>query len=45
MNIFEKFLYMLQAEMETPKAFGWFHFMWIFLVVASLVYLYRMGTA
>lgn len=41
MNMFEKVLYMLQGEMETPKAFGWFHFMWIFLVVASLVVLYK----
>lgn len=41
MNIFEKVLYMLQKEMETPKAFGWFHFMWIFLVVLSLVLLHK----
>ena len=41
MNIFEKVLYMLQAEMETPKPFGWFHFMWIFLVIVSLVILYK----
>lgn len=41
MNIFEKVLYMLQKEMETPKPFGWFHLMWIFLVVISLVFLYK----
>lgn len=41
MNIFERILYMLQVEMETPKAFGWFHFMWIFLTVATLVVLYK----
>lgn len=41
MNIFEKFLYMLQAEMETPKAFGWFHFVWIFLIVATLIILFK----
>ena len=29
MNIFEKVLYLLQGEMETPKPFGWFHLMWI----------------
>ena len=41
MNIFEKILYMLQAEMETPKAFDWFHLMWIFLTIATLVVLYK----
>ena len=41
MNSFEKVLYILQGEMETPKAFGWFHFIWIFLVVASLIFLYK----
>ena len=41
MNIFEKILYMLQAEMETPKSFGWFHFIWIFLVALALVVLYK----
>lgn len=41
MNIFEKVLYMLQGEMETPKPFGWFHLMWIFLVVVFLVVLYK----
>lgn len=40
MNIFEKMLYMLQGEMKTPKAFGWFHFMWIFFVVLTLAFLY-----
>ena len=41
MNIFEKFLYMLQAEMETPKAFGWFHFLWIFLIITTLIILFK----
>lgn len=41
MNSFEKVLYILQGEMETPKAFGWFHFIWIFLVVTSLIFLYK----
>lgn len=41
MNIFEKVLYMLQGEMETPKPFGCFHLMWIFVVIASLVILYK----
>jgi len=41
MNIFEKVLYMLQAEMEKPKAFGWFHFMWIFLIITTLIILFK----
>lgn len=39
MNFFEKFLYILQTEMGEPYAFGWFHFMWIFLVVIMLIFL------
>lgn len=42
MNIFEKVLYMLQAEMEEPEAFGWFHLMWIFLVIITLAVLFKM---
>jgi len=41
MNFFEKILYMLQAEMETPKPWGWFHLLWIFLVVVALIVLYK----
>ena len=41
MNIFEKVLYMLQTEMEEPKAFGWFHWLWIFLIIASLIVLFK----
>ena len=38
MNIFEKILYMLQVQMEEPKAFGWFHLMWIgFTIVAIII--------
>lgn len=42
MNAFEKILYFLQIEMEEPKAFGWFHFMWIFLVVISIIILFKL---
>lgn len=40
MNCFEKILYMLQAQMETPKPYGWFHWMWIVFVVISLLILF-----
>ena len=41
MNSFEKILYMLQqAQMETPVAYGWFHWMWIAIVVISLIVLF-----
>lgn len=36
MNFFEKILYILQAEMETPKPFGWFHILWILFIVVSI---------
>ena len=41
MNLFEKILYSLQAEMTTPKPWGWFHLMWIGLVVISLSILFK----
>jgi len=40
MNSFEKVLYMLQAQMERPNPYGWFHLMWIVLVVISLLVLF-----
>ena len=40
MNLFERFLYILQSQMETPKSFGWFHIMWILFVVISLTILF-----
>ena len=40
MNLFEKILYLLQGEMETPKPFGWFHILWILLVIISLIVLF-----
>ena len=42
MNFFEKILYMLQAQMNTPKPWGWFHIMWILLVIISLVILFNL---
>ena len=35
MNLFEKFLYLLQGEMNTPTRFGWFHCLWLFLIIVS----------
>ena len=40
MNSFEKVLYMLQTQMETPKPYGWFHWMWIAFVVVSILVLF-----
>ena len=42
MNLFEKILYVLQAEMNTPKPFGWFHLMWIGIVIFSLIILFKL---
>jgi len=40
MNWFEKIIYFLQGEMERPAPFGWFHWLWIILVIISLIFLY-----
>jgi len=40
MNLFEKILYLLQIEMNEPKPYGWFHLMWIFFVIISIVVLF-----
>ena len=40
MNLFEKILYFLQGEMDTPKPFGWFHLLWIGLIVISITFIY-----
>ena len=40
MNSFEKILYMLQAQMETPKPSGWFHWIWIGFVIILLLVLF-----
>lgn len=41
MNVFEKILYMLQAEMQEPMAWGWFHLMWIGLSIIALIILFK----
>lgn len=41
MNFFGKLLLFLQNEMETPKSFGWFHLMWITLVIIAIIILYK----
>lgn len=41
MNLFEKILYALQMQMHTPKAFGWFHLMWIGITIFSLIILFK----
>ena len=40
MNLFEKILYVLQAGMNEPKAWGWFHLMWIAFTIISILFLY-----
>ena len=39
MNFFEKILYFLDATMETPTNFGWFHLMFIAIVILTTVFL------
>ena len=41
MNLFEKVLYFLQGEMNEPTAFGWFHILWLILVVIAIYVLYK----
>jgi len=41
MNIFEQILHVLEAKMETPKAFGWFHIMCLTIVFVVIILLYR----
>ncbi len=36
MNTFEKFIYFLQGEMPEPKPFGWFHLLWIIILIVLL---------
>lgn len=40
MNLYEKLIYLLQTEMNTPKPFGWFHILWIIIVIIFLILLY-----
>ncbi|MBQ8472038.1 MAG: YwaF family protein [Bacilli bacterium] len=41
MNLFYKLLLFLKGTMDTPNSFGWFHFLWIFLTIISIVVLYK----
>lgn len=41
MNLFERILYFLQGKMVKPTAFGWFHILWLFLVVIVIFILYK----
>ena len=41
MNLFERFVYWLQGTMETPVPYGWFHLMWIALVIIAIIILYK----
>lgn len=41
MNLLEKIIYSMQAEMTEPQAFGWFHILWLILVVISIFILYK----
>jgi len=40
MNLFERILFLLQKEMECPKSYGWYHFLWIGIIIISVVCLY-----
>ena len=39
MNFFEKVLHFLEGTMETPKSYGWFHFMFIAIVISTTIFL------
>ena len=39
MNVFESIIYFLQGKMEEPKAFGWFHIMWIVFIILFTIFL------
>ncbi len=39
MNFFEKIISALQGEMETPTNYGWFHLMFVAIIIASTVLL------
>lgn len=40
MNKFEEFMHSLQATMKTPTWFGWFHFLWIGIMLVECVLLF-----
>ncbi|MEG1582186.1 MAG: YwaF family protein [Clostridia bacterium] len=38
MNAFENFLKLINIKMETPTPYGWFHFLWLaIMIIASIV--------
>lgn len=37
MNLFEKFIYAFQKTMQTPTIFGWFHILWLFIMIVACV--------
>lgn len=39
MNWIEKFIVLLQGEMEEPHSYGWFHLLFIFAIIALTVFL------
>ena len=41
MNLFENVLYILQVKMERPTPYGWFHLMWLFITIISIVILFK----
>ena len=41
MNLFERLLYFLQGEMTEPTAFGWFHVLWLVLVIIAIFILFK----
>ena len=41
MNLFERVLYALQGQMQRPAPWGGFHLMWIFIVIISLIILFK----
>ena len=41
MNTFEKILYFLQGQMPRPNPWGWYHLLWIGLIIIVLFFLYK----
>lgn len=42
MNFFESIIYSMQATMNEPTAFGWFHWMWIIITFLMIFILYKL---
>lgn len=41
MNYFEKLIYFLQGEMNSPTAYSCFHLLWILFIILSIIILYK----